>query len=85
MPAQLLRQMQPEEVVCPAGELVGDCDVRCRIVSETMQGQLNPVQVEGHCAGNYTTCNIWREHRDAEHKHTDRALREQLAREEHGD
>lgn len=84
MPAQLLRQMQPGEVVCPAGELVGDCDVRCRIVQETLRGQENPRHVEGHCAGNYQGCNIWREHRDAEREHRDGQLRDQLAREEHG-
>jgi hypothetical protein len=81
MPAALLRQLESEEVTCPAGELVRDADVRCHVVHESMSGHHNPETVERFCTADYTACPIWRAAKDAHWEDRGRAQREQLQRE----
>jgi hypothetical protein len=59
VPASLLRQLQPSEVVCPAGELAGDADVRCKIEQHTLRGHEEPQSIEGFCCGEYAACSTW--------------------------
>ena len=65
MPAALLRQLEPEEIVCPAGEPEGDASVVCRVTHERIDGHTNPSSIESFCAGQYTRCPIWRQDRES--------------------
>jgi hypothetical protein len=59
VPALLVRQIKADEVVCPAGELVGDADVRCNIEIGLIEGRANPTTVAGFCCGSYDECLSW--------------------------
>ena len=69
MPAALLRQLDQEDVTCPAGEQVRDADVVCRVLDDLIEGHLSPASIEGFCAGSYTTCPVWRSHKEALRAH----------------
>ena len=66
MPAALLRQLEPGDVACPAGEPVGDAGVVCRVVHEPIDGRTDPSSIESFCCGAYTTCPVWRADREAD-------------------
>lgn len=55
----LLRQLDAEDVKCPAGTLTGDASVRCNIEEHTLNGHIEPTSVEGLCCGAYETCATW--------------------------
>lgn len=55
----LLRQIQASDVRCPAGDAVGEANVRCNIEQHTLIGQHEPDSIEGFCCGEYTTCLTW--------------------------
>lgn len=62
----LFRPLLPQEVRCPAGNLVGDCDVECKIEQGVIEGRLNPESVGGFCCGEYTSCRTWQAARKVE-------------------
>ncbi|MET0601826.1 MAG: hypothetical protein ABW167_07540 [Baekduia sp.] len=59
MPAQLLRQLDASEVVCPAGELKGDCGVLCAIEAHVIDGRVDPSTVGALCTDDYAACTTW--------------------------
>jgi|SRR6185436_15330118 hypothetical protein len=55
----LLRPLRADEVLCPAGTLVNEADVRCGIEGRTVQGRLNPESVGCYCTADYASCSTW--------------------------
>lgn len=60
MPASLLRQLRPDDITCPAGELKGSASCFCSIESGVIEGQINPATIENWCSGAYDACPTWR-------------------------
>lgn len=67
-PAGLLRQLNDTDVVCPAGQRVGDAGVHCSVEQHVIDGRRNTESVAGFCMGAYTECPSWRAQRDWEDK-----------------
>lgn len=62
----LVRPLKDSEVTCPAGDLVKDCDVHCKIEGHVIEGRTNPDTVGVFCTGPYHECSSWRAARKAE-------------------
>jgi hypothetical protein len=62
----LLRQLQPADIRCEAGELTGDASCFCSIEGGVIDGRLFPDSVEGFCAGDYQACSTWRAAKEVE-------------------
>jgi hypothetical protein len=69
--ASLNRALEPDEIVCPAGRLVGAASCACAIEDTMIDGRHNPESIEAFCAGDYKACPSWQleKARLAEHKH----------------
>jgi hypothetical protein len=68
VPAQLLRHLKPDEVQCPAGELVREADINCKIEDNVLVGVENPDTVAGFCCGEYAECRSWQTAREIERR-----------------
>lgn len=62
--ASLLRQLRPDDVKCPAGSVVGDSCIRCKIEDGIIDGRTSTASVENFCMSNYPLCPSWQ----AEHE-----------------
>lgn len=55
----LLRQLEQEDVSCPAGTALGDSCVKCSIEDHVIEGRKEPHSIESFCAGDYKLCPTW--------------------------
>lgn len=65
----LRRQLSHDDIVCPAGQLLGDHCVHCRVEDSVIDGYLNPSSIEAFCAGDNALCPSWRAEVEAREEH----------------
>lgn len=56
----LRRQMEPEEIRCEAGQLIGDANCLCGIEGAVIDGYEDPTSIDLYCAGAYDACPTWK-------------------------
>jgi hypothetical protein len=62
----LLRLLRPSDVRCPAGQLVGDAGVHCRIEEGVIEARTSPSSLMAYCCGEPLECPTWRKAREAD-------------------
>lgn len=58
-PALLKRQLRDQDIVCPAGRVVGDAGCFCALEEGVIDGRTQTASITGFCMSGYEGCPTW--------------------------
>ena len=63
-PALLKRQLRDDDIVCPAGQVVGDAGCLCSIEEGVIDGRSDTTSIAAFCMSAYGDCPTWQREKE---------------------